>query len=181
MIKAYFFDWMGTLGAVKSVGSIGGCLTKEQKEKLFITKNFEDADVPKDKREIIKSFLDEAVLSLYNDSEGVIKELKKKGVALAIISNMYPITVEKVRDQFKDFLENFDVVNLSAEVGLKKPDIKIFENTLNKINEKLNIDIKPDEIIVIGNNLINDIETPKKLGMQPRLIDRTKQNLRDVI
>ena len=45
MIKAYFFDWMGTLGDIKSsFNTVRPFITKEQHASL-LTKDFRDVDI----------------------------------------------------------------------------------------------------------------------------------------
>lgn len=173
MIKAYFFDWMKTLGdfTPSNLGDIPKLVTKEQ-ERLLLIKKFEN--VPLNNKDVVYSSLLETNLFIYPDSEEVISNLKSK-YKLAIISDMYDVTVQRIRKLFPKFLNNFDVLTFSSEVGIKKPDPEIFLYTCNKLN------ICPQDVIMIGDNQDKDIDPAFALGMQARLINREKQTLEDVI
>ncbi|RLI19572.1 haloacid dehalogenase, partial [Candidatus Bathyarchaeota archaeon] len=53
----------------------------------------------------------------------------------------------------------FDIVVISEEVGSEKPDTKIFEVALKKLN------IEPYEAVYVGDNLETDILGANKAGM----------------
>ena len=179
MIKAYFFDWMNTIGNVANENVIGTLIPPASHDSLLIEK-FENADLPKDKRKEIFQYITTTNLNLYPDSEEVINCLKSN-YKLAIVSNMYEITARRIRRQFPTFLNKFNVVTLSFEVGMKKPDWRIFLYTLNALNETCRTDISLSEVMMVGDLQVDDINPAIQLGMQARLINRTKQNLVDVI
>jgi len=180
MIKAYFFDWMGTLGEVTGRLTIREKFGKEYHSKLLLSK-FEDANIAEDCREEIRSMLQEAVHWLYPESQKVISELKPK-YKIAIISNIYDITAQKVRDTFPTFLQNFDVITFSSEVGLKKPDPRIFTYTLERLNKIYNTNIEPREVIMVGDKKDKDVDPPIELGMSAILINRENgSTLEDII
>jgi HAD superfamily hydrolase (TIGR01549 family) len=181
MIKAYFFDWMKTLGSYEDVINFKENLTPEEFQLLLITKEFSNLNLVGEKKELIYNALHKTKLNLYPDSEETIKELKKRDIKLAILSNAYCITPSLIRDLFPDFLKNFDVVTFSSEVGMRKPDKSIFTLTLNKLNEVVGEEILPEEILMIGDDEKQDIAPALSLGMQAKLIDRTKQTLIDII
>ena len=54
----------------------------------------------------------------------------------------------------------FDVVMASAEAGCAKPDLKIFSMALDKAG------CRPEDAIMIGDRLDNDIIPAKKMGMK---------------
>ena len=54
----------------------------------------------------------------------------------------------------------FDVIIASTEAGCSKPDLKIFEIALNQAG------CRPDNAVMIGDRLDNDIIPAKKLGMK---------------
>ena len=116
----------------------------------------------------------------YDDSREVIKRLRES-YQVAVISNMYEITAQRIRGLFPDFFDLFDVVTLSCEAGLVKPDPRIFTHTLDKLNQLYGSDIQPSEVMMIGDLQEKDVDPPLALGMQARLIDRTTQNLNDIL
>jgi len=179
MVKAYFFDWMGTLGDTTERMAIRETIGREIHLEL-LTKKFKDVKIPEEHKNAIYSRLINSRHWLYPDSERIISNLKE-GYKLAIISNMYEITAGRIRKSFPDFLEMFDVVTLSAEVGLRKPDPKIFLYTLNILNLINGVEICPEEVMVIGDSQDKDVDAPKSIGMQARLIDRNTQTLNEVL
>jgi len=179
MIRAYFFDWMGTLGNCNKPKLNGIYLTEEEHYSL-LQNPFKEVNLSSERRESIKKLLEDAHHELYQDSQKIIETLISK-YKLAIVSNMYEITAKKIRELFPRFLKNFDIITLSAEVGLKKPDLEIFTYTLKELNKLDGSYILPQEVIMIGDEKNKDYYPAFDLGMQARLIDRTKQKLEDVI
>ena len=84
--------------------------------------------------------------------------LRDKGYKLGIISNGKSVKQwEKIiRLGLHHF---FDVVVISEEVGSEKPDTKIFEVALEKLN------VEPYEAVYVGDNLETDILGANKAGM----------------
>src|SRR3989344_2009543 len=109
MIKAVFFDWMKTLADIGELSPTKNILDKEE-EKELLTKSFDEANILGNKKEKIKQILEEVDdIALYSDTEEVIDKLKSK-YKLAIVSNMFPITNDIVRNNFSNFLNKFDEV-----------------------------------------------------------------------
>ena len=100
-------------------------------------------------------------IKLFDDVLPVIKELKKK-YKLGLISN----TDHFYLDNFKGFFDLFDVINLSCDVGILKPDPEIFELMLDKLK------VKPEQALMVGDNLSDDIGGSTKVGMRAILLKR---------
>lgn len=95
---------------------------------------------------------------LYDYTIEVLEFLIKKGYKLGIIANQkkgLDIRLEKF-----GILKYFDIVIASEEVGVSKPDIKIFNIALSKIK------CLPQECVMIGDRLDNDIVPAKQIGMR---------------
>lgn len=90
----------------------------------------------------------------YQDVVKFIKSVKSK-CKIAILSNLMLIDKERIDKQMA--LSDFDYVFLSFEMGLIKPDEKIYEKV-----EKLS-GFKPDDILLIDDTKEN-IEVAKKRG-----------------
>lgn len=94
---------------------------------------------------------------LYPDTKMILEILSKK-YKLGVIANQVAGT--------KDRLDNwnigkyFDVVVASAEAGCAKPDLKIFNLALKQAG------CKPNEAVMIGDRLDNDVVPAKQLGMK---------------
>ena len=95
---------------------------------------------------------------LYPNINLVLEALKAKGYKLGIIANQAPGTKERLKRY--GILHYFDVVVASAEEGVSKPDRRIFEIALRRAN------CLPEEAVMIGDRLDNDIAPTKALGMK---------------
>lgn len=84
----------------------------------------------------------------YDADENVvdtIKRLRERGYKTAVCSNNFPSRVRGLQDKF-GFLNNFDVAVFSYEVGVSKPDKKIFEVLIAKSQEE------PSSIVFADDN-----------------------------
>lgn len=94
---------------------------------------------------------------LYPDTKMILEILSQK-YKLGVIANQVAGT--------KDRLDNwcigkyFDVVVASAEADCSKPDLKIFNLALEQA------ECKPNEAVMIGDRLDNDVAPAKQLGMK---------------
>ncbi len=180
MIKAYFFDWMGTLADTTERLTVRERFGRDYHRELLIDK-LEDTSLPEANKGEVAFMLGEATHWLYPESQKLISELKPE-YKLAIISNIYDISAQKINELFPNFLQNFDVITLSSEVGLKKPDPRIFTYTLNKLNKVCNTYIQPNEVVMVGDKQDKDIDPPIALGMNAILINRDNgSTLEDVL
>ena len=95
---------------------------------------------------------------LFKDTIYVLEYLKSKGYKLGIIANQKK-GLEKRLDEF-GILKCFELVIASEEVGISKPDKEIFIITISKVN------CIPQECVMIGDRLDNDIIPAKQIGMK---------------
>ena len=92
----------------------------------------------------------------------VLAQLKNK-YKLAIISNVLPTTAADVVHELlreAKLFDFFDAMAVSSEVGVSKPDPRIFETVLDELN------IKPEEAVMIGNTISTDIFGGNAIGMR---------------
>lgn len=94
---------------------------------------------------------------LYPDVKEILKALSQK-YKLGIIANQSAGTQERIDNW--EIGKYFDAVVASAEAGVSKPDLKIFEIALKQA------DCSPKNAVMIGDRLDNDIVPAKKLGMK---------------
>lgn len=94
---------------------------------------------------------------LYPNVELILSQLSKK-YKLGIIANQSLGTKERLDNW--GIVKYFNVIVASAEEGCEKPNLKIFETALEKAN------CKPEEAVMIGDRLDNDIVPAKKIGMK---------------
>jgi len=106
--------------------------------------------------QIIKMLIDG-----YDINEGAVKivrAVRKKGYKTCICSNNFPARINGLNERFK-FLDDFDIVALSYQVGVKKPSDKIFQYLIDKSG------VNPEEIIFVDDDEDN-LNGAKKLGIQ---------------
>ena len=87
----------------------------------------------------------------------LIDKLRKKGYKTAILSNSV-ISLSNYNREL-NLYNGFDPIILSEEIGLAKPDKRIYEYLLKKI------DLKPEEVVFIDDRKEN-IESAKNLGIK---------------
>ena len=84
--------------------------------------------------------------------------MKSKRYKLGVIANQK----QGLKNRLEKFgvLKYFDIVLASEEVGVSKPNRKIFELALSKVNCKAN------ECFMIGDRLDNDIVPANQIGIK---------------
>jgi len=109
---------------------------------------------------------------LFDDTIETLQIIKKKNIKMGVMTNG---TSESQRKKLKrfDIEKYFDYVFIEGEVGYGKPDIKMYEYML-QITKAEN-----DKIIMIGDNLVWDIEPPNKLGIYTIWINKKGHKLED--
>jgi HAD superfamily hydrolase (TIGR01549 family) len=97
------------------------------------------------------------------DAGPVLRDLSAK-FPLALISNFdHPPYVHGLLQQL-DLRQYFAIVVVSGDVGVSKPDPRIFEPALKAV------DRSPDRVIYVGDSA-EDMEGARRAGMQPVLLD----------
>ncbi len=109
----------------------------------------------------------------YADTRSVLKQLTVKGYRLGIIANQISGTRERLSSW--GLLKYFDIVLASAEEGIAKPNIEIFNRALAAAN------CLPENAVMIGDRLDNDIIPAKKAGMKTVWIKQGLGGLASVI
>lgn len=107
-------------------------------------------------------------------NEGTLEiksHLKRKGFKLAALSNTIPPHADYLKTL--GVFENFDVVILSNEVGLLKPDPKIYELILQRL------DVNPEETIFIDDDP-NYIKGAEKVGIKGLVFLDARQLKKDL-
>ena len=104
----------------------------------------------------------EAETQLYPHTIPMLKQLKEQGYKTGLISNSSAFAIEQIKKK-TNLLEYIDYPLFSFEVGIIKPDLKFFEEML-KLSK-----CAPEETIMIGDKLNDDVLPPKKLGMNALL------------
>jgi putative hydrolase of the HAD superfamily len=93
-------------------------------------------------------------------------KLKKKGYRIAILSDQHQISKEVVMPKSK--IKHFNPVIVSCDVGVRKPNPKIYILILKQLK------LKPQQTVFIDNQSWNLVPA-KKLGMHTILFKTNKQ------
>src|SRR5262249_2632100 len=105
---------------------------------------------------------------LYPDVKPVLNLLKRNGFRLAVISNWH-----RGLDSFcfeMNLSVLLDVVISSADIGIEKPDARIFNEAVRQL------DIEPNRIAHIGDLPGDDFDGAIAAGFKAILIDRSNKN-----
>jgi putative hydrolase of the HAD superfamily len=104
------------------------------------------------------------VLEAYPEVPGALRELRARGLRLAICSNWDWDLAEAI-----DEVELTDLVDVqvsSAWAGARKPHPRIFRYTLDKLG------VSADDALYVGNTWGPDVEGPRAIGMTPAYLSR---------
>jgi len=102
-------------------------------------------------------------LRVYPDAKGVLSSLKEWGMKLGLVSNCGDGTFDTLKE---NGLDVFDSYGLSNEVGVRKPDPKIYL----KVTDEL--DVSPKDCVFVSDEIFEDLVGAKRLGMRTIHIQR---------
>jgi putative hydrolase of the HAD superfamily len=125
-------------------------MTKEEQEYLFYETAFDRKPVDK-----MVSFLE---------------YLKGKGIRMAILSNN-TFSEKALRRELEEYglLDYFEFVMSTAEYGIRKPDPRIFNVALKKL------DLEKDEVCYVGNSFHYDVIGAQNAGLFPLWFNHQKK------
>src|SRR3989338_10237204 len=148
------------------VSAITGKLPK-QKIIEILSKNFGI-----DSKKLKKFYLNSYKKNFKQNKELFNKlfKLKKQGYKVAVLSDQWFLSKEALMP--KKLYKHFDEVIVSCDVGIRKPNQKIYQLAVKKLN------FSPKEILFIDNQKWN-ISPAKKLGMKTILFKSNKQLFSD--
>jgi len=144
------------------IKSFEGKFTKKQIAKIL-------ADNLKSNPEKIEKLYHQAYKKNFKQNKQLFKqafELQKRGYKIAVLSDQWPLSYRTLMPK-KNF-KNFDQVIVSCEVGIRKPNPKIYHLTLRKLK------LSPSETIFIDNQEWN-LNPAKKIGMKTILFKDNQQ------
>lgn len=96
---------------------------------------------------------------IFPDSERLLKELKNRGYLVGIITNG-PSYLQNHKMDTSGLRPYCDIVVVSGDVGVHKPDPAIFTYTADKLG------VRAEECIYVGDHPVNDIEGALGAGMK---------------
>lgn len=150
----------------------------EMTQEIFERIIYLDQDGYKDKRELFSELIEELPWRVIPQKTELLNFYSTEYVKCAILMDRAREIVTHCRKKYKTALitngqtriqygkmdqlgirEDFDVILVSEEAGVKKPNPRIFEMALEQLQ------LKPEECIYIGDHPINDIEGAANIGM----------------
>ncbi|MBQ7202836.1 MAG: HAD family hydrolase [Eubacterium sp.] len=112
---------------------------------------------------------------IFDNSEPLLKELKARGYTLGVITNG-PSHLQHHKLETSGLIDYFDIIVVSGDVGVHKPDPKLFIYAAEKYG------LKPEECVYVGDHPVNDIQGALAAGMKAIRMNWgwfENQNLRD--
>ncbi|PZM86402.1 MAG: hypothetical protein DLD55_05750 [candidate division SR1 bacterium] len=110
----------------------------------------------------------ESQSKLYLYTIPMLKQLRKLGYKIGLLSNSSIFAVEVLKRK-TNLLDYIDYPLFSFEVGTIKPDLAFFEKMLEITG------YKPEEVIMVGDKLHDDVLPPRELGMNAILFENYEQ------
>jgi len=106
---------------------------------------------------------------LYPDAANAIVRTKKNGFKTAIVTT---IAYFQFKNAIKPVRNYLDFVMTGFEAKCDKTNPRMYKEVLEILR------VKPDEAVMIGDDVPIDIHLPKRLGMKTILLDREKKNMK---
>jgi HAD superfamily hydrolase (TIGR01549 family) len=108
---------------------------------------------------------DLAAIELFSDSLPTLIEARKRGLSLGLLSNLAAPYKQPVFDL--GLAPQFDALVFSCDVGLAKPDSKIYEHVARTLG------LEPAEMLMIGDTRSDDVIGAQRAGLHALHIDRS--------
>jgi putative hydrolase of the HAD superfamily len=112
--------------------------------------------------EIVNAWEHSTNFELYEDAPPVLRELRRHGLRIGLVSN-----TSRNLERFVDtFSLDVDAVVSSGFHGKVKPDPSIFRAVLTLL------EVRPADAVMVGDSLLDDVEGARSIGMHAFLLDR---------
>lgn len=121
-----------------------------------------DQDVAHAGREFRRLSVDALTIRSYVGP--LFERLRRSGCPRGIVSNTEAVLTRFDLDCFPALLDAETIV-LSSEVGVRKPDVRIFEIALRRLHAAA------DTAVFVGNSLAEDIEGARRAGLRALYLD----------
>lgn len=90
----------------------------------------------------------------------MLSSIKEKGIKVGLISNCFSEEVGPIRESV--LAQYFDVICLSYEQELQKPDREIYERCMGRL------EVTPEECLYVGDGGSRELEAAREIGMKAR-------------
>ena len=178
MIKAIFFDAFGTLCEIREKRNPYKPILKAWPSgvadayQALMTRDSSPAELaseagctPETIQKMEEGIAAEiALMCLYPEVPTLLEAIKKRGLKWAIVSNLATPYAEPLL-KLLPFAP--DACAWSFSVGYRKPEGGIYRHVCKALG------IEPSSVLMVGDSLENDYNTPRKLGMQARFLKRS--------
>ena len=96
---------------------------------------------------------------IFNETVPLLKELRARGIKTGVITNG-PSVLQHTKLDNSGLLPYCDIVVVSGDINIHKPDAAIFIYTADKLR------LKAEECLYVGDHPVNDIEGALGAGMK---------------
>lgn len=147
-----------------------GKLTFDQQRRLRVVRMFEENLIKLDEEEAAKRFdlywnIYAQGVENFPDTLSILENLKAKNVQIGLISNGDSKNQRWKLDKGK-IVQFFDPIIISDEIGVSKPNLRVFEIALEKAGTS------KEECWYVGDSLVHDIEPALKFGLNVIYLNR---------
>jgi len=125
--------------------------------------------VDKETLDTVVKLLESKPYQLYPDAAETVIKAKKNGFKTAIVTT---IAYFQFKRAVKPIRKYFDFIMTGYEAGCDKSNPKMYRKVLEILNSK------PEEAVMIGDDVPIDMILPKRLGMKTILLDRERENVK---
>ena len=116
----------------------------------------------------IVGLLESKPYQLYPDVAGAVIKAKESGFKTAIVTTIAYFQFKKAVQPIRNY---FDFIMTGYEAGCDKTNPKMYRKVLEILNAR------PEEAVMIGDDMPIDIILPKKLGINAILLNREGKNV----
>jgi HAD superfamily hydrolase (TIGR01549 family) len=116
----------------------------------------------------IVKLLESKPYQLYPDATGAVIKARENGFKTAIVTTIAYFQFKKAIQPIRNY---FDFIMTGYEAGCDKTNPKMYRKVLEILNAR------PEEAIMIGDDVPIDIILPKKLGINAILLNREGKNV----
>jgi len=149
-------QWLGDAGGMEAVFNPIHALERGEMEIPHFEEHLAEALTRVSGHEVVSEGLVEEMFEFFDhapDMNGLVHRAKQQGLRTALLSNSWGNSYP--RDGWDDM---FDAVVISGEVGMRKPEHRIYHHTLELLDA-------PAESSVFVDDLAHNVAAAEELGM----------------
>ena len=101
----------------------------------------------------------ECFLHLHSEITPLFNFIKQMDIKIGLITNCYFEERDVIKNS--ELFDYFDAACMSCELGVQKPDVRIFEYCMHILQ------VEPNECVYVGDGGSFELETARDIGMHP--------------